>query len=329
VVLRCLAKPPADRFSSMTALATALGKLLAGLPVEPVILPPRRAPTDTSAPTAVLSGSASANGPSDPTTLRVSSGEIRTIDRSVRRRRLWLAASVLAGAVGATTALVIASLVEAPAHVAATVEPRSAPPSRVEPPNEPSAQPSAAAPMPVESAPPAPSVASGNDAPPTEAPAPAPTEATAAVADKPPPRASDEAAAPSPVTKRPRATPSSRIMDHGKKHPGATVASASKPIAADRNAVVGKPVSGSSPSPPITEPPPAPAPVAAASSPAPPAANKCTTSSFAMIYNERSLSKDMLGKAFHTLEACKAAGDISDADYKRTKDVLVARWANL
>jgi serine/threonine-protein kinase len=321
VVLRCLAKPPADRFPSMTALATSLGKLLATLPADAASSATGVTTPDAGRVTAELTESSAGEGAQDPTTLRVSSGEIRTKDRQVRRRRLWLAASVLAGAVGATTALVIASFVEEPAHVAPMpAEPRPVtPPPAAQPIEPPAPPPTVVVAVPAaDPAPPTPATQPGSDAPPSEPPAPAPTPTAPTTASDSKPALPVE---PAPVATPPVAAP--RTIGHGGKHDHAKLTRPGKLVA-----VPIAPVAAPTPPPPVVSAPPTPpveSPPVVAPLPPPPPPSKCSTGDFAMIYNDRSLSKTMLSNAFHTLEACRAAGAISDTDYKRTKDVLVAR----
>src|SRR6185295_14593487 len=67
-------------------------------------------------------------------------------------------------------------------------------------------------------------------------------------------------------------------------------------------------------------------PAAAAAAPAAkPAANKCSKATFAPIYNAAAPTKDAVRAALRSLNACHAAGSISDADYEETQSALVAR----
>jgi hypothetical protein len=69
-----------------------------------------------------------------------------------------------------------------------------------------------------------------------------------------------------------------------------------------------------------------PPPTKAPTSPAKRPPKKCSKAAFAAVYNAAAPSKDEVRIAIRTLNACHAAGTISDAEFDQTRDALVARF---
>ena len=99
LVLRCLAKAPADRFQTMVDLAAALGSLLQQMPAG---APANAAPAYHSLPTAKVL----LEGAPTPTTLGAGLGQFAPAPLRPRRIGLWIAGALVSGAVGTGLAIV-------------------------------------------------------------------------------------------------------------------------------------------------------------------------------------------------------------------------------
>jgi serine/threonine-protein kinase len=318
LLLRCLAKAPADRYQTMTELAAAIGQVMQHLPPDvalnhgpgadsgqvaggaPTYASRPPTPSPPTPPPAYAS-------PVAPTTLGASNGQLARAASSPRIGR-WIAALLVLGATGAGIAIIATRKEEAPRVVVTHTESTAAAGTPGAASGSPSAVPvEAPAGSPTPSAPVAPTP-----------PAPVPREV-------PPPTSPPEAAAvpeiviepTPPVATAPTGPAKKSRREHRKQLTASPASSPPPPLA-------------SSPPPPPPASPAAPAPhsPAAASHPgAPPApaARRCGKADFAAVYNAAAPSREALNGALGALRECHNAGAINDDDFNQTQAALVAR----
>jgi serine/threonine-protein kinase len=301
LVLRCLAKAPADRFQSMGELAAATGQLLAQLPPDVALQYGYGADGGQAAtvPSTYHSRPATPSPPTPPpsygspvapTTLGASNGQIARPAPRAPRIGLWIAGVLVLGATAAGIAIV-ATRSDGASRGAATHEPGAASPA--EPPTAPAGTPSAIP-------------AAGLDAGAAVAVAPAPPTPAAdrappAAANPPPAAAPEVAAEPAPlVAPAPARDPGKKASRHSHKTP----------------APAPEHTSPASPTP--SQAPPGHTPAAAP-------ARRCGKADFAAVYNAAAPSKEALNAALNTLRECHTAGVISDAEFSQTQAALVAK----
>jgi serine/threonine-protein kinase len=307
LVLRCLAKAPADRYQSMAELAAALGQLLQYVPVEaaspyaqgaepgamPGMPPAYASRPPTPPPPRPTSPPASYASPAAPTTLGASAGQVPSTSPRPPRLGRWIAGVLVLGAVGAGIAIVATHEDGAPLVVATTDEPGSAasaePPAPAEPPAAPPGSPNAGG----ASAPEAGAAAAVAPAPPTPAPSPAvptganPSDAAVpAIAVEPAP-----SVAPTPIATSVPAKKPSRSRDPVRKTPAPPRAHTTSTRSA-----------------------------AATTAP-----NKCSKADFAAVYEAAVPAPGAVRAALRNLKACRDAGAISDTDFDRYQSALVAK----
>jgi serine/threonine protein kinase len=330
LLLRCLAKAPADRYPSMTELAAAIGQLLQQVPAdaalpyahgtEPGPMPNVPAayysPTPTP-PTPPPSYTALAA----PTTLGASAGQLPSASRQSARIGRWIAGVLVLGAVGAGLVIVGMRNDGAPRLAATPHEPGSA--ASVEPPTAPPGPPNAAG-------------ASTPDA--GELVAAAPTAATpsatslaAAPAEGAPAKVAQPGAA-TPVATLEPAKKSSRLREHAHKAPlpSTTQPSPASMPAATRPTTQPSPASTPAATRPTTQPAPTTTPaVTRATTPPPvppaPASGKCSKADFAAVYDAAVPAPGAVRTALRALKACHDSGAVTDAEFDRYQLALVAK----
>jgi len=286
LVLRCLAKAPADRFQTMAELGAAIAAVLRDLPAgaPASATPPPHLPPTTKLP--------SAGAPAMPTTLGASSGELDPIGRRRPRLGRWIAAGIVIGAgIGGI----------------AIVRPRGASPGQVTVRETPAAGSTdlAVAPPRVE-----PSATAIDAAPATAA---NPTAGQVAAPPSPVPSTPREASPPAPP--KAETTPPKDPLPAGPAGAEGKQPERHKPTGASPHG--GPPRVSPRPQPPSPAPPPPP--------PSPGQPNPCGKLAFAAIYNAAAPARDAVRAALRKLNACHAAGDVGDAEFEQTQAALVAR----
>ncbi|HEX7837491.1 MAG TPA: serine/threonine-protein kinase [Kofleriaceae bacterium] len=298
VVLRCLVKAPAERFQTMVEVTGAIGQVLqqvhSGVPVSaaPVshLLPTAKMPP-VNGPAALVAFEASVGHPAPvrSTTLGGSTGQLA---RAVQRRRigLWIAAGLVSGAAGVAIAIV------------GTRSPDGHMMSRVTEPTPRDGSPSEGG--------------QGGSS------APSIAKDAGSLADEPP-RVSRDAATRVAVNVLDAGVPERSATPVDGAEPRPPGGGAGVPPDAGLPAHESKPKKHSQPPKPVVAPPkpPEPAPQPASKPPA----NKCGKAVFAAVYNAAAPSREEVRTAIRNLNACHAAGAISDADFDQTRDALVAR----
>jgi serine/threonine-protein kinase len=351
VVLRCLAKAPADRFQSMGELTAAVAavppQLSVGtaashpMPAMPAMPMTVRMPAGGTPvpPGPVTPGAGTA--PSMPTTLGASAGQFASartapgtpVPPAPRERRvgLWIAGGLIVAAAGIGIAIVGTggggarmtsrpdpAVVEgAPAAGAGNAPPARSAASAPTPANGPTNGPTEANPP-------------GANPPPSNAPAAVGSPAAAATtpADAPAPaQAASPGAAVTGGTGGPEAGSAGGEPPRSKEPAKA----ASGHDAGKKPAHRKRPVAEPAPDEPAAAAAAAPAAAPAPKPPAPPPAakpggNSCSKAVFAAVYNAPAPTKDAVRAAIRTLNACHTAGAISDTDYDQTQAALVSRF---
>jgi eukaryotic-like serine/threonine-protein kinase len=340
LVLRCLAKAPAERFQSMVEVTGAVGAVLSQLvPGAPVVapshhlLPTTRMPTGGTPvpPSALAPGTAP--GHLTPTTLGTSAGQFGSSARTAppappvsrdRRVGLWIAGGLIVAAAGIGIAIVGTSG-SGGAPIASRTEPVVSEGAR--PAGDGSGSPVAgqAGTVPPAAASPPPA---GNANPPAAANAPpaSPPVAASAPAASPPAAANEPAP---PADGAPTSAPQPAKKDEARAvREAAAPASApsKKPAHRKRPVVEAASHEEPPPSPPATPAPKAAPPPKAPPPAAKPASNQCSKAVFVAVYNAAAPSKDAIRAAIRSLNACHTSGAISDADFDETQAALVARF---
>ena len=338
LVIRCLAKSPAERFQSMADVTAAIGQTLqlvgapAPAPIQHLLPTTKVSIGGPPAPPSTEPHPPDAAPPSAPpaTTLGASSGQLSLAAR--KRRTRWIAALAAAAAIAGIA-------------IALTV------PRGPRPPTD-----GSAAPLATGSA----SKAIADDPPPARTAAPAPTSAAdpskrddpantgaadqsqrdaassagaaganegddaARTGDAKAGKGDDAVRTSAPATSGNRGEPSKRTDAHAdsRHRSAAGVAPASaKTKAAPGNKVAPAETTTSEPSSAKrtdhAPSPPEPAP--------PPAAARCSKAAFAAVYNAAAPPRDEVRAALRTLNACRAAGSLSESEYEQTRDALVTR----
>jgi serine/threonine-protein kinase len=336
LLLRCLAKSPADRYQSMGELAAAIGQLLQHLPPDAVLHHGHSADGGqvASVPPTYYSRPATPSPPTPPpgyalaaapTTLGASSGQIARPSRGSPRVGRWIAGLLVLGATGAGIAIVATRNDDGP-RVVATHEPGAASP--VEPPGASPRNPST-----IPAAEPAAPVAPG---PPAATPGPATAPPTQPAAPPTQPTATPGPAATAPTTPPAAASPEVAAVPAPPVAPAPTHEPLKKPSRRERHKQVTPAPTTTPPSTPSPSPSPSssspspsqhttPAPSHTAPAPPPPAPRRCSKADFAAVYNAAAPSKDALKGALSTLRECHTAGAITDADFNQTQAALVAK----
>jgi len=324
LVLRCLAKAPAERFQTMTELAAAATALhemsvsgagaAPAYHAQPTANPPLHGTPVPPPPSGTSPGARTGPGPVAPTTLGSSAGQFAAPGSRDRRVGLWIAGGLVVAAAVIGVMLVSTSGTSGPAG------PRAASPAQpgaVTTPAAPSSTGGGSAAEPAVRAQPAPAATAGEtpSVPSTPAPGTAPTAPAPAAAPSPPeagaatgssePRPGGDA--PAAQTTRPASVP-------GKKPAHRKAAAVEVPR---------EPAPEPAKPPPALKPAPPPAPPAP--KPAAPAAT-CGKAAFAAVYNAAAPSKEAVRAAIRNLNGCHSAGAISDAEYEQTQAALVSRF---
>jgi serine/threonine-protein kinase len=343
LVVRCLAKSPAERFQRMADVTAAIGQALqlAGAPAPAPI--PHLLPTTKVAIGAPVAAAPAAPDPGPPhvapasapaaTTLSASSGQLALAAR--KRRTLRIAAlAIAAAAAGIAIALAVPS---------GSSHPTAPSPHSVESGSASSAT--------------APLAPEATGAPPSTAHEPATAEPKQNTASAPDPttaikpgagsdgsdaaRAGATAASKGDDAARTSATAATKGDDAARTSATATTpgnrgerskrgdAHADSPRAA-----VGVPASAKTRPAPAAKivPPNAPEPSSARRAdrappqePAAPPPARCTKAAFAAVYNAAAPSKDEVHAALRNLNTCRSAGSLSESEFEQTRDALVTR----
>jgi eukaryotic-like serine/threonine-protein kinase len=316
LVLRCLAKAPADRFQTMVELASALGSLLEQVPAGSLApaapayhsVPTTKLPLDGATATPITFGSgAGPFAPVGPTTLGASSGQLVPTAPRTRRIGRWIAGGFVVGAAGVGIAILgmrSPEAVRVTSRSTGSTEPMVAPGSGSSMVSIVQDAGSAALVQPPDAAEPAAvNVAdAGSDNPSNIA------SVRETTAEQPTPSGGKTViAAPEPTKKlvRPR--------DRGPKTARSTTPVS--PSGASRPATTDAPPPKNTP---------ARALAGSAASPPPPPPN-CGKAVFAAVYNAAVPPPGSVRTALRNLKACHDAGAISDAEFDQTQAALVAR----
>ena len=288
LVLRCLAKSPADRYQTMTEVAAA---------TDGVLLRCSGALTShqLAAPVAVNTA------PAEPTTLGASTGQLVMAVRS-RRIGLWIAGALIAGAAAAGIAILVRG-----GSSGAGVTSRPGIATRDDSPAPQPAPPMVADASVVELAEPSPSNAVA------EPPAMKPVE-TVDVSPNAVPVAEDKTATGAPADDKALSSPKPKTEKPGRKSKPPESRTTKQPVAREPFQIALKPGPGANPA--IEN---------NAGTPRAASPDRCGKAAFAPVYNAAAPSKDAIGQALATLRACRDAGAISDADFKQTQDALIAK----
>jgi len=352
LVLRCLAKAPADRFQSMAELTAEVAAVLPQLsaaavapamqPLPPTVqmpaagtpVPPGGTPVP---PGALVPGSGISL---TPTTLGASAGQfgparmpppVTPVPPAPRERRvgLWIAGGLIVAAAGIGIAIVATG--PGGARVASRLDPPV--PVMEGAPRAAAANPPAVTALPAGAAsngsagsnPPAPNPPASN--PPAAVGSPAAATATAATdAPAPVPAAGHGSAAigstSGPDTGSASGEPQ-RFKEPAKAasghDPGKKPAHRKRPVAGAAPDEAAPRETAAAPAAPPAKPP-APPPAAK------PGGSPCSKAVFVAVYNAPAPSKDAVRAAIRSLNACHTAGAISDADYEQTQAALVSRF---
>jgi serine/threonine-protein kinase len=339
LVLRCLAKAPADRFQSMGELTAAVAAVLpqlsaaaAAAPAYPMMpmarMPAVGTPVPSSAPGA-------GTGPLTPTTLGASAGQLAPVGTPPptpvplapreRRAGLWIAAGVIVAATGIGIAIVGSG--SGGARMTSRPDP-----ALFQGPSPGSGSVAQVAEPAGQGASPARAVAGAEAGAPAAANAPS---GTPAAASAPPTATAPSGSAPSSVSAEASAPATGSMAAREAKGAGGDPPLAKDPAPAPPDTAASghdpskkpprrkRPVAGAAPA--------EPAPKAATAPPAPPpaatpGAGQCSQTAFAAVYNAPEPSKDAVRAAIRTLHTCHTAGAISDADYDQIQAALVSRF---
>jgi serine/threonine-protein kinase len=363
LVLRCLAKAPADRFQSMGELTAAVAAMPPQLSVgtaeaHPMPMPAlpttvRMPASGTPVPPGALAPGAG-RAPPTSTTLGASSGQLTAArtplpETSVppappeRRIGLWIAGGLIVAAAGIGIAIVGAG--PGPARVMSRPDPAVIEGSS--PGSSSTAQgggPGEQGTSPARATEGAPVAARSDTSGAANAAAPAASNEPASASTAAGAPAAARAATPAPADAADHAPAAATVAaDRSEPRTAGGAPQAPKDPARPARDVAGHDAGKrpahrkrSAPEPAHDEPAPgaavaAPAPAPTAPRPAPPAAAKpgsdpCSKTAFAAVYNASAPSKDAVRAAIRTLNACHTAGAISDADYDQTQAALVSRF---
>jgi serine/threonine-protein kinase len=305
LVLRCLAKAPAERFQTMVEVTGAIGSLLHQFPSgAPVNVPPGYALPTTRVP---ITGPPAPGGAFEasfgahptptppavtPTTLGTRAGKFATSPPPRQRRiGLWIAAGLVVGAAGLGIAIVSMHGSESPRVASRPAEPTPAG----------SGMPSGSAPA----------VADAGAALPAKPASDAAEQVAvnaidAGAVEAPAAPSAAEPVPPKTEAETPHAAPPARDPSRKQKRPRKPAPEPGDPSAAP---VPTPPPPASKPAPP----------------PAKPASSKCTKTAFAAVYNAVAPTREALEGALGTLRECHTSGAINDADFTQTRDALVAK----
>jgi serine/threonine-protein kinase len=309
LVLRCLAKAPADRFQTMVEVSAAIGQVVQRMtPGAPV----SAAPAYHMLPTTVPLGGAQAMphmlgtgvgqpSPMTPTTLGATAGQFAPAAPRSRRIGLWIAGGLVVGAAGVAIAIVGTRGADSSQVAARPAEPTLTGDSL----SSGGKRDGSNGPRVVESAGSAPDELSklSSDAPEPVAVIDAGVAVPAVGSDGRAEPPSDGGArgphdAGVPIRERKRKTPlAKRLVTDSSAHDEPSQLSKSRSL-----------------------------PTKAPTSPAKRPPSKCSKAVFAAVYNAAAPSKDEVRLAIRNLNACHAAGAISDAEFDQTRDALVARF---